>query len=183
MKVVWSRRADCHHTCVLLVPWLFSTEVLFEMSITMGATSLVFLPNTFLNHLHQIIKTNNLDSFNKTLLASWKIWGSPVVVINMCKWGEQSLHQKVTGSFKEMENKKDTVTTLNLLLFQGLRETIPPKTSPAVLNHSTVYSRGRMQFEVAKHRIIQIPQPTPARTAAWAGKRETLYIMLMASLC
>lgn len=60
---------------------------------------------------------------------------------------------------------------------------LPPKTNPVVLNHRTVYSRGHVQLQVAKHHIIQIPQPTPARTAARAGKRETLYIMLMASSC
>lgn len=47
MKVVWSRRADCHHTCGRDVTRLSSTEVLFEMLIVMGATSLVFLPNAF----------------------------------------------------------------------------------------------------------------------------------------
>lgn len=180
MKVVWSRRADCHHTCVLLVPWLSSIEVLFEMFIMMGATSLVFLPNAFLNHLHKIIKTSNLDSFNKTLLASWKIWGSPVVVINMCKRGEQSLHQKVTRSSKKGGKQKQRSKTF---FFSRVWKMLPPKTNPVVLNHRTVYSRGHVQLQVAKHHIIQIPQPTPARTAARAGKRETLYITLMASSC
>lgn len=96
----------------------------------MGATSLVFLPNAFLNHLHQIIKTNNLDSFNKTLLASWKIWGSPVVVINMCKWGEQPLHQKVTGAFKEMERQKRHSNNFKFVAFSGFERNDPSKDKP-----------------------------------------------------
>lgn len=65
----------------------------------------------------------------------------------------------------------------------GQRETLPPKTNSVLLNHSAVYSRSRVQLKVAKHHIIQIPQPTPARTAARAGKRETLYTKLMVSSC
>lgn len=77
-----------------------------------------------------------------------------------------------------METQNNTVKTSN---FAG--EPLPPKTNSVVLNHSTAYSGGRVQLGVAKHHIIQIPQPTPARTAARAGKRETLYIKLMASSC
>lgn len=81
-----------------------------------------------------------------------------------------------------MANQNNLGKTLNFAGFSGLERNAPSENS-AVLNHSTVHARGLIQPEVAKHRIIQIPQATPARTAARAGKRETLYIKLMASSC
>lgn len=74
------------------------------------------------------------------------------------------------------------VKTSNFAGFSGLgRKSLQRQT--VVINHSAVYPRGRVQLQVAKHHITQIPQPTPARTAARAGKKETLYSKLMASSC
>lgn len=105
------------------------------------------------------------------------------MVINMCKEGEQPLHPKVTGTSSNMENKTNLVKTSNFAGFSGLGEKCSLQRQTVVINHSAVCPRGRVQLQVAKHHITQIPQPTPAQTAARTGKKETLYIKLMASSC